>query len=187
MRLQSKRCIGPLAGAPAQLKWRVCVTGFFVLFSFVKPAQRESELFQKSLSQCCVCVSLCFVLQSWPFVGDTAETQCFWPSWALPMHSGGFTWEICISALNSCRATFWMCPEKGPNMGTAQRVTGQEDSVMCTQHSDLLRSNTAGRGRSACQQLQLWIQHQRLSSHTSDWWDWTNLLVCNLHWLKWCV
>lgn len=102
------------------------------------------------------------------------------------MHSGGFTWEICISVLTPCQATFWMCTGKGKNMVTAQRVAGQGDRVLYSRHSDLLKSNTAGWGRSACQQLQLWIQHRRPSSHTSDWCDWTNLLVCNLHWLKWC-
>lgn len=156
-----------------------------VFFCFVLSSQHKERV-SCCKKPCHSVVCVCFVWQSWPFVGETAERQCFWPSWALPMHSGGFTWDICISVLTPCQATFWMCTGKGKNMVTAQRVAGQEDRVLYARHSDLLRPNTAGRGRSACQQLQLWIQHRRLSSHTSDWWDWTNLLVCNLHWLKWC-
>lgn len=167
------------------VKVDICLTRFsFVSFRFVKRAQKESEPLQKASSQCCVFV---FRVQSWPFVRETTETQCFWPGCARPMSSGGYTLETCITVQITCQATFWLYTKKGQNIVTARRVAWQKDRVMFMQPSEVVRSNTAGWGCSACQRLQLWIQHRRLSSHTSDWWDWTNPLVCNLPWLKYCV
>lgn len=160
----------------------VCSTRFFLLFGFVLSSEHKRKA-NRCKKPCHNVVFLC-CSQSWPFVRETTETQCFWPGWALPMSSGGFTWETCIPLLVTCPATFWLCTKKGQNLVTAQGAAWQKDKVTNRQPSEVVRSEPAGWGCSVCQRLQLWIQHHRLSSHTSDWWDWTNPLVCNLPWLR---
>lgn len=162
-------------------------------------AQKECLLQQispplwKSLWQTFVCVSVCVYLcvQVWgrrrrrSCQSDLRETPCSQPSWPagwLWLPWGGFTMGLVTPVFTRCRTASFTWTEGGLDMASTRIPACWGECftarVQSAHRSDCVKHSTMGEDHSVYRLLQLWIQHQRLSSHTSDWWGWTNLLVC---------
>lgn len=159
------------------------------------PAQANHPSSVKKASVKPLCVSVfCFVfcVQGWRWPlrrqrqcqTDFRDPPCsqlgwaagwLWPSW------GGFTMEPTL-VFTLCHSASSIRKGRGLNTESTQTLACLKECftarVQSAHHSDLVKLRNMGRDHSVYQLLPLWIQPQRPSSHTSDWWGWTNPLVC---------